>query len=263
MRAYYFYVEKLRLPPGIATEFGSAVHRTILERDQKVKIRTGSYEPIEKLKECLYDDLEQSSRVVNPDDPEILDLGGVAKAFGVYSDTGMSMLDKYNENRDLLSGRAVETEIIGELGGVTVIGHLDVDVSDNRILDLKTRDLTRRGSRRRTPEQVHTDYQYSTYAALKAQKTGEQDQFVDEVNAYKKNPVPDFEVVKSWRGERQHEVLESVVANLSEVFKQGLMLPVDKGSTNGWVCSQKWCGAWESVCPYGKRSQVSVALEER
>jgi hypothetical protein len=29
-------------------------------------------------------------------------------------------------------------------------------------------------------------------------------------------------------------------------------------STDGWWCSKKWCGYWDT-CPYGSRSQVSVS----
>jgi hypothetical protein len=259
MRAYYFHVEKLKLPPGIATEFGTAFHRTVLEKDQRRKIQTGEYAPLGELKEALFSDLEKSSTIVNPDDPEIQNLGGVSKAFGHYSDTGMAMLDKYNENREILAGRDVEVEYSAELGGVTVIGHIDVDISDTRFADLKTRDLSRRGARRRNADDVANDWQYATYAALKSKATDAPGIFVDEVNAYKKDP-PEFARLESFRSARQHENVETVISNLSEIFRQGLMIPVDKGSTNGWVCSEKWCGAWKSVCPYGQRGQVSVAL---
>ena len=265
LQYYFFNVLRLKFPPGFAREYGHVLHGVLLEKDQKAKIETGQYRPIEELKESFADGFRGAVKEVPDEDDEIQRLGSREKAYSDYQGFGLRTIDKYNENRNALSGRAVEVSFEVPCGDARIHGRIDVDVADTRIRDLKTRDITKKGSRRVTQEAVDEDTQIAAYGYAKAKLSGVDDQFTDHVIAYKA-AAPEIVTLSTVRQSQDHRVIEDKVTILHKIYDAGAFYPTGR---NSWVCQQKWCGAWQAGwartdgfegCPFGQRAKVSVAI---
>lgn len=264
-QVYYFYILGLKLPPGVATSYGTALHKTLLEVDQKSRIESGTYRPLGELKEAFSGDFQSRLALCPDTDPEIEQYGGKKATNQAYERYGFGAIDKYNENREILAGRGVEVPFEIPFAGTTLKGTIDLEVSDNQIKDIKTKDLTRKSSRRATPKDVVASRQFSAYAAAKARMSGVEEQHVSGVYVYKA-ATPEIQEIPSIRGSESHEEIEAVAGALKRAIEADAFVPVDKSSQNGWCCSEKYCGAWKAFgrsdgfagCPYGERAQVRV-----
>ena len=267
-QVYYFHVLHLKLPPGVAQSYGSALHKTLLEVDQKARIETGSYRPLDELKEHFSSDFQNRLELVEETDSEIVVYGGKKATNAAYERYGFATIDKYNQNRKILDGRAVEVPFEVPFADTKLTGWIDLDVSDTTFKDVKTKDLTRKTSRRATQKDVDFSRQFSAYAAAKAKMSGLPNQNLSGVYFYKKEQ-PEIGEIQSARGKSSHEEIEAIGAALKRTIEADAFVPVDKTSQNGWVCQEKYCGAYRSTgradgfpgCLYGERARVSTAIE--
>ena len=262
----HFYIDQRRVPPGIAVTFGKAIHKTVLELDQQSRIDGKGYRPISELKEAFHADFQKEFEYVDPSDPDALRLGGHEKAFGTYTNQGVSLLDRYNENRDVVAGRSVETPIEVPFADTVLKGTMDVDIDDVSFTDIKTRDFSKPRARKQTLSNIQYRRQYQAYSAAKAKLTGKVDQYVNESNWYKCDK-PFIEQSTIVNGPAQHEYIEGVALEINKSINAGSFPPVDKSSQMAWVCSQKFCGMWPETlvdgskgCPFGQRGAVSMSL---
>lgn len=265
-QVYFFHVLRLKLPPRIATEFGSSLHTAILERDQASRIATGRYLPIGELQEAFANDFDRRILDTDPDDRDALDMGGHVQARDTLQRWGLSALDRYNENRDALSGRAIERAFEIPFGDGSLKGRIDIDVSDGAFRDLKTRDLSRPRAKRTSITQVAYDWQFAAYAAAKASIDKSTDVVSECVTVYKReNPL--IESLSVVRTPENHLATESYAASVQRSIAAGIFTPVDKSSPAGWVCSARYCGAYPATlpdgsrgCQWGERAAVSVPV---
>lgn len=266
-QVYYFHILKLKLPPGVAQSYGSSLHKTLLELDQKNRIDTGAYKPLEELKEHFASDFQTRLQLVDDTDPEIVQYGGKAATNAAYEKFAFGTLEKYNENRAILDGRGVEVPFEVPFADTKLTGYIDLDVSDSAFKDVKTKDLTRKTSKRATQKDVDFSRQFSAYAAAKARMTRQPVQTLSGVFFYK-NQKPEIGEITSFRDEASHAEIESIAFKLKTIIEHDAFVPVDKTSQAGWVCQERYCGAWKAFgrkdgfegCPYGERSRVSVGL---
>jgi len=265
LQFYYFNVLRLRLPPGIAREYGQVMDRTLLDVDQRSKIETGQYRPLEELKEGFTNGIKRAIIEVPDEDEEIQRLGSREKAYSEFQSIGLKTIDRYNENRGVLSGRAVQLSFNVPCGDGNLHGRFDVDVSDTRIRDLKTRDLSKKNSRRVSQDTVDEDTQIAAYGFAKYALSKNPDQFTDHVIAYKK-AEPEIVTMSTFRGKLDHSIVEEKVTILHKIHDAGAFYPTGR---NSWVCQEKYCGAWKAGwnrsdgfegCPFGQRAKVSVAI---
>jgi len=256
----FFHVDKVIQPPGVARLYGTALHKVILETDQKAKIESGQYRPLTELKEMLSDDIRTGIATVPDNDEEIQRFQGREQTYVQYQKFGLSTLEVYNQDRGVLSGRSVETPFEVPFADTTLHGRIDVDVSDTRHRDLKTKDLSKKGARRVTQEQCDENVQVGAYAAAKAKLSGAQDQITDLVYACKASDAS-IQTFSTVRTAEDHKVLEEKVYLMHKVYDAGAFYPVARGH---WVCSEKFCGVWPAdapvSCPFGQRAQVTVGF---
>ena len=264
----FFWLKRLKIPPGIAQEYGTSMHTTLIDTDQAHRIKTGGYLPIESLKETFAQEFDRRILETDPFDRDAVELGGHAKARDVLQRWGFASIEEYNKNRSVLNGRAVEVPFKIPYGEGTLEGRIDIDVSPSEFKDLKTRDLSRPRAKRIQPSAVAYSIQYAAYAAAKAQMEKEPEIKVSQVTLYKREkPIP-LEEISVTRGPANHEAAEEYAATVQRAIAAGIFLPVDKSSTNAWVCQSRYCGAWSSTlpdgskgCPFGERASVSIAVK--
>lgn len=268
MQLKFSYLENRKIPPGIAVTFGKAIHKTVLEVDQQSRIDGKGYRPLSELKEAFHADFQKEFEFVDPADPDALRLGGHEEAFNGYTLQGLGLLERYNEDRDRIAGRAVEAPIVVPFADTELRGTLDVDVDDVSFLDIKTRDFSKKGAKRQTLSNVQYRRQYQAYSAAKAKLTGKVDQYVNESNWYKCDK-PFIEGLQVTNGPAQHEYIEAVALEVNKSINAGSFPPVDKSSQMAWVCTAKFCGYYPETlpdgskgCPFGQRGSVSVAANE-
>lgn len=267
-QVYYFHILHLKLPPGVAQSYGSALHKTLLEVDQKSRIETGSYKPLGEIKEFFASDFQTRLTLCEETDPEIVTYGGRKAVNAAYEKFGFSTIEEYNKDRTILDGRAVEVPFEVPFAGTKLTGWIDLDVSDTHFKDVKTKDLTRRTSKRATQKDVDLSRQFSAYAAAKARMTGKELQTLSGVYFYKKD-IPEIGEIPSIRTSASHEEIEGVGDALKRAIEADAFVPVDKSGQNGWVCSEKYCGGFNprpalgfEGCPFGARARVQVAIEK-
>jgi hypothetical protein len=267
-QVYHFYVMNRIVPPGIAVTFGKSIHKTVLELDQQSRIDGKGYRHISELKEAFTSDFQKEFEFVDPSDPDALRLGGHERAFNEYTSQGVGLLERYNENRDALAGRAVESPIVVPFADTELRGTLDVDIDDVSFADIKTRDFSKKGAKRQTLPNVQYRRQYQAYSAAKARLTGKVDQFVTESDWYKCDK-PFIESLTAVNGPSQHEYIEGVAYEVNKSINAGSFPPVDKSSQMSWVCTAKFCGMYPATlpdgskgCPFGERGAVSVGTQK-
>jgi len=268
MQVYWFHIMKLRLRPGLAREHGRGIHKQLLDIDRKSFIETGKYRPIEELKEGFSVDLQHILPEISDSDEDIQRFGGPREALSHYEKSGLEIFDKYNEDRSVTEARDVEKEFEVECADTTMRGRFDLVMSDTQTGDIKTRDLSKKGARDRNEKELN-DAQVQSYAFANARLTKEPNQCVDIIKVLTTKGEPIIRPVKlPIFTERSHEAIEEKAYRLHKIIKADAFFPVEKSSQNGWVCQEKYCGAWKAFnrdddfegCPFGERSQVSVAV---
>jgi hypothetical protein len=267
-QAYYAYVEKIRIPPGIAQTLGTEIHRVILEEDQASRIAGQGLLPFENLKESFATHFQASLNEIDPFDTEMLELGGVTAAYANKQKQGFAMLDKYNEDRTVLQSKAVEQSFEVEMADTVMSGRFDSLDSDRQTTDLKTKDASKPRSRLPKRESDQESVQFQSYAAVNAKLSGVPDQIVRPLHFITKGPKAWIDKWELPFGETSHDVLEEKVFRAHKIIQAGAFYPVSKASAAGWVCSEKFCGYWKprpdlgfAGCPFGQRARVSVSVE--
>jgi hypothetical protein len=262
MQVYYFWVEKLKLAPGIAKSFGTSFHKATLDLDQAHKIATGAYRPIEELKQAFTDDFRAVIPECEDNDPEAERFGGKDQAYVVYQKQGLHLLDAYNVDRSILNGRAVEVAFSIPFADTKLDGRIDVDVSDTLFKDVKTKDMTRKYAKKATEKDYGNDRQFDAYAAAKWKMSGQEAQDTTAVMSYITGNGGILQEIKTPRTIEDHKRTEELAYRVNQMIEKDVYLPVDKGSAAGWVCSAKYCGAYLprpgfAGCPFGARGRVS------
>jgi RecB family exonuclease len=128
-RWVFKYVERLPDPRTSNLALGSAVHAPIL-RSMAQKIRTEIDLPVSEVLEHYNDDFAAEFDGVEFRDDE---KPGEIRAMGA------ALVELYmTEAAPQVQPMAVETNISGQIGGVDVIGTIDLIATDGTIIDLKT-----------------------------------------------------------------------------------------------------------------------------
>ncbi len=271
MQILWFHVERLRLPPGFADEYGKAFEKQVLAVDQTHKLATGAYLPIEALKEGIVSHMQAKAHEIKADDEDVALYGGLNEATGAYCDAGVVAMDKYNENREAFGGGSSPADIQYEfnvpIADTRLIGRMDIHAGASWTKDVKTRSLVKKRAKRRTQVQVDYDDQFLAYAFANAQESGNQNQTVEALYVYRHPNTTTIEPLQTTKKEEAYDILEEKAFRLHKMLQSGSFYPVDPSGPNGWVCQEKYCGAWRAGwnrsdgfagCPFGQRAQVAI-----
>jgi hypothetical protein len=63
---------------------------------------------------------------------------------------------------------------------------------------------------------------------------------------------PKLDVQTTTRGPDDWKALMHLVVEVNTAIEKGVFLPT---TPDNWVCSEKFCGYWKDVCPYGRRNR--------
>lgn len=136
---------------------------------------------------------------------------------------------------------AIEKKVEGEIGGVPVVGYVDVisnffrDTPD--IVDYKT------GKSAKTEGEAESSIQMGVYAHLTGYMSVKYVSFV-------KTKEPKIQAVRAIRTERSLQRTANVVRGVAEAVTKGAFPFTDPGS---WKCSIRYCGVWYACKQGGKR----------
>jgi hypothetical protein len=267
MQIPYFHLMGLKMMPGLARETGKGLDTQLLDVDRKSFIETGQYKDINELKEGFHNGIESVISDIPDSDDVIEQYGGTTKAFNETIRNGFELLDKYNEDRSVTEASKVQESFEIPIADTTLRGRFDMDVNNTTTADLKYRNLAKKGARRPNPDDLSASAQFKAYAYAKSVMTKEPEQCVDVVHAWatREGPVVFRQQLPVFT-EVSHNDIEEKAYRLHKIIQADAFYPVDKSSQNGWVCQEKYCGAWKAYnrtddfkgCPFGERSRVSV-----
>lgn len=260
LQYYYRYVEGLKVPPGISLLRGIAVHDAA-EKNLRHKMSTGGLLPKDTVADIARDSFEAQWQKEPPmlDDDE--KERGVDAVRGEAVDASVRLAVVHHEQlAPTIEPEHIERgfKIEIEDGPYDLLGYLDLqealpeenergeEVAWHRVRDLKTS--------RKSPaaDAAAKSDQLTCYSLAVAVLDGEtpRELAIDTLVDLKKEPKVVTQLTR--RSDVDHQRLLDLVARAGKVVAAGNFLPADEGS---WVCSSRWCGYYDSICPHGARGR--------
>ena len=246
------YINRERIPPGVALVKGGAVHRAA-EVNFKQKVVTEHDLPVRDMTEAAVAHVQGTVKA------EGLLLTREEAARGVRAVEG-DLIDRAVALTELLAKRVtpsiqpalVEQRVVIQLPHhrFDLLGYLDVADSEGRVRDLKT------SGRRKTQDEVDRSDQLTFYDLGYRALTGRPPAGVT-MDVLLDQKRPDVQTLHAVRDEHDHRVylnrLNSAVAGVAA----GSFPPAPLGA---WWCSPRFCGYWQT-CPYVNSERASAAQE--
>jgi RecB family exonuclease len=246
MQYYFRYIEGRVVPPGVAMVVGTATHKSV-ERNLGNKIQTGQLLPQDAVVEAGIDAIknhwEGEPPALDDDEKEI----GEKAVKGRAIDTVATLAKLHHQEfAPKIQPTHVERYFRLELKGFPfdLDGFMDIQEATT-VRDTKTS--------AKSPSGDEADYsvQLSAYALAVKTVDGKLPTSVH-LDYLVKTKEPKAVPVSSTRDEEQLRSLLLRVERAATVVEKGAFYPT---SPDNWVCSKKWCGYWDSVCPFGRRSR--------
>jgi RecB family exonuclease len=243
------YVDGLRIPPGVAQIKGRAFHGGIAHNfRQKVQSRTDL--PLDVVKDATAEavDTEFAGEVfLNPDEKSV----GLATLRGTTKDAAVKMVGVHHEKiAPAIQPALVEQKITlkpdpGKFP-MNIMGILDLADENDVIRDNKT------ASKSPNAEAAARSQQLTTYALLFRAFTGRRETGValDTVVMTEAGNLS-VKVQESKRDWTDIQALKRRLEVTVAAIKTGIFPPTDP---EAWWCSEKWCGYWDDVCPFGRKA---------
>lgn len=248
MQYYYRYEEGLAVPPGVAVIRGIGTHRAI-EADLKNKIETGELLPGEQVADIARDavnaEWEQSGGPRLTDDER--DEGG-DRVRGKTVDGTVRLASLYHDRvAPEVMPSAVEQEFTLKLpdGLPDLRGVIDIMAAD-KVADVKTVSKT-------PPSSMADQSTQLTAYALAAWRLGGPENQRVEIHALIDTNSPKELIMESVRDKADYKRFIRRVERYAEVIQNGAFLPAPEDS---WVCSSRWCGYYDHICPFGRRGRA-------
>jgi RecB family exonuclease len=217
---YFRYFLDLEEPATAATALGKAFHETIAHNFRQ-KVATRSDLPVA---DCL--EYFRCSLGAN--------LEGASPERGVHPvelmDLGTTMLEKYlREAAPLIQPAAVETRVVGVIGGVQVRGYVDLLDVQGRIVDAK--------SALRPMKGVSHDHhlQLTSYVMITPEATGS-----CRLDTVTKGRTVSLTQKSFQVGAADRRYAEVIYPMVQESIREGIFLP----HRSSGLCSRKYCGFW-------------------
>lgn len=254
MQYKFRYIDGLRIPPGVALIVGTATHKAV-EYDLTNKIQSGELLPLEAVQDlaALAFKANWNASEVKVDEDELAEAGSMAKVKGAASDKAVRLASLHHRKvAPSISPVHIERYFRLELKGYPfdLDGFMDVQEPD-AVRDTKTT------GKSPSKDEADNSMQLTMYGlAFRSLEGRNPAKLILDYLVDKKEPQ---EVTQtSERSDEDYRRLVMRAERAHEAIDKGVFIPTDPSN---WVCSAKWCGYWESVCPFGRRARVQVGFE--
>lgn len=249
---YLRYIKGLREPPGVAMLTGTAGHRAA-DANLKHRLATGAPLPEEAVLQIAADQFdaavaEQGVRLTDAEQDEgPLWVKGRAKDMAVRVARA-----HYRLLAPKLKPIAVERKMRLVLEGFPFDVECTIDVQEEgTIRDLKNVARAPRGDEARSHPQLHL-YTLVRNAIDQAET---EKVVLDHIVKAASGP---YSVPVAAPAPRNFDHVLARLEAAARVVEAGNYYPTDPTGPSGWVCSEKHCGYWQSICPHGRRATVQV-----
>ena len=240
----YRYIDGLRTRPAAAMYQGTAYHGG-LEENFKHKLDTGDDLPVEAVGEIAGDRFDNLCKLEAPKLDE-------DQQTGALKDQVIALAITYREEvAPSVQPKEVEVALSVEVAGAYPIAcQLD-------LIDIDDIDIEHKTSRSKwSDDAANGSLQMTAYEYVRRKKLGRETPGGQFHIAVKKK-VPEIQLIEVVKTQEQLDGFEEVHRFVSAAIQRGDFPP----RTDGWWCSQKWCGYWDR-CPYGARQAKQMQIEE-
>jgi hypothetical protein len=240
------YIQDIREPPNAAMYQGTTYHGA-LEENFKQKLTTREDLSTEAVRQIAAERWE--NRWLN--EPPQLKEG---EERGALKDQAIQLVTVYHEAvAPEVQPAQIEQRFQCEIDGAPypLSGRVDLVDQDGIIVDHKT------SSKKWSEYEASGNVQLNAYEYGRRTLTGETDTLGVQVQVAVKKKDPEIQRIALPKTEADMDGFENVHRFVSESIERGDFPP----RTEGWWCSQAWCGYWNR-CPYGARQAVVFATPD-
>lgn len=244
------YIDKLKIPPGIAMLKGRAVH-VGAEHNWKQKIE--SHEDmkrghIQQAAAAAFEGSKKGGYELTEEEKSI----GHSKVLGEALDRTVIMSGAFADKiapqyQPTLVEQSFKIEI--PAAPYDISGRVDMVDDQNRIPDLKT------SGKKKQQSEADQSIQLTTYAAGIRIKTGKPVTAVG-LDVLVDTKTPQVQQLVSKRERRDFEILVNQVNAVTAGIQAGVFLPAAPGS---WWCSNRFCGYFNAGCPFVNSERKAAA----
>jgi hypothetical protein len=247
------YIEKHKIPPGIALIKGSSVHgAAALNYQQKVESKTDL--PTKSIVECsvaAFENITKADGVLLSEEEESV---GQAKVLGDAKDSTARMAGEFAE-KIAPTRQPVAVEITQRIeipeSPYDLLGILDQEYTEG-LGDLKT------GKKKLSQEDIDKSIQFSFYAlTFKARHKKDPRIFIDNVTDGKSGASSNQ--METSRNGADYKVLVNRINNMIGGLRAGIFTPAPVGA---WWCSDRFCGYWKTCCYVSAERKAATATVE-
>ncbi len=259
MQAYFGYVKKIRQPPGVAMLTGRAAHDTIQD-DLSHKIETKTLLTSEEIADnaaaYLRSEWDKEAVALDPDERA----QGRKKVLGYQTDRAVRLaLLHHTEVAPKMKPLTVEERFDIRVADCShdISGKLDVKQGGGKAKPWREIDDTKTKGKAPPKGEVYGDVQLQLYALAVKVKEGIAPRRIG--RTYLVGTKTTTKLVEE-RGPAPKDytpVLRRVHA-AAAMLDAGTFYPC---APSDWVCQAKFCGYWESTCPFGRRARTLVPVD--
>lgn len=245
MQFFWSYIEGIKIPPGISMIVGTATDVSV-DTDLNFKKNTGKLRIDDEIKDIARDALNINwQRGVRLVGDELKESQKKLKGEAVDDAVTLSTLH-HKELAPSIEPIDIQRFWKLELPNYPydMTGRIDIEEPE------KTRDV-KTSAKSPSWDEAHSSRQLTIYAlARKITKgTGWKKQSLDYLIRTK---TPKFVVLDTERTEEDFEAVFRLYERAMFIIEKGAFMP----NTDGWWCSDRYCGYWADKCPFGRRSQI-------
>ncbi len=243
------YIEKLIIPPGVAQIRGRSFHQGVAHNFRQ-KIETRSDLPVDEIQEATADSVDAEfagELFLLPEERS----AGLSYLKGRTKDEAVSMVCLHSKEiapavQPILVERRITLKPDKDKFPAEIVGYLDLVDEQDFIRDNKT-------SKKTPPKTAaETSQQLTIYALLFRALTGRKERGVslDTVIRTEAGNMS-VNIQESKRDSADIEILKKRMGISLASIKTGIFPPTNP---DNWWCSEKWCGYWDGICPFGRKT---------
>jgi hypothetical protein len=233
------YIDKKKIPPGIALLKGAGVHggaRINFRQKKESKVDLPKKDIIE-ISVTEFENTFQSQGVFLTQEEETI---GLKNVLGSAKDSIVTLASLYADQvAPIYQPIYVEEShrIVVPNSEYDLLAVMDLATENERVVDLKT------GAKKKTDSEVQASDQLTFYALVYRALTGKMPKKVClEVLVDKKNP--ERQLLEGQRDLRDLQVLVKRINLMIDGLSKGVFIPAPPTS---WWCSPRFCGYW-NIC---------------
>jgi hypothetical protein len=237
------------VPPGWAVVKGDALDEAV-SQDLKSKMDDGKGIPESRYFEIMTTVAETRGPECDHD-PDVAEAGGIAKVVDAFRHEIPKVAKVIKPWVDARDPAAVQEEVQADIGGYPVLGYIDLREKNEEITDVKF------WTKKKKPQAAEDSTQLRIYGIAK-KRLGRPVGDRHLLGVYPTASRYEREDFIQKPSEEADKRMEETVSQVGKAIEAGIFPPVNLDSQLSWVCSEKYCGFWNSVCPYGRKARRLV-----